>query len=1706
MIKLFTGRAGRSFAKSVSLLLTLMMMFLLLPAATLAGADSVRTAAEEPVTFSEPTIELKLPQEALAVGTNFEAELWVYNIEGVKSANMCFDPDVNAVFRDPADDSPITTGDSFAAAIKLEDGHDLTAADFVNTPVSMSRWQLRWDSPEGLSADEKGVKVATISLQMAQKGIPQFNWKQIATTECALYAGTGGSGPGGLYNTLSGPGGAKKLEKAITRVDTGQGEIENTAPARQSGVPAATTAETTADKAYELDLSPVFEDADSDELTYKVSVNGASYVAAAKNYSYKPSAEGTVTLVFKANDGTVDSADTYTVTLTVKKAEVLPVPEQIAVSLDGEQEGVYLYDGKIYCFTDLTEGNQIKLKADVFPEGSDPEVVWLSDASGVSINEDGLLTFNAADWNRTAHITVYSKQGGFYGVKCTIDCFKVVSTDAKIYVLPSDTLDFTMVDGVSVPESTCVFSDPIYTADLDWAVGDESVASVEVTPSMVFVSGVGPGTTEVTATAKFDDSFKYSLPVTVTEADGVPVEDVRVLYSYEEVSRKSLVEGNSIDFTVECDPWYTTDAVTVECEDPGIAAVELKDGWWFTLTGLATGTTDITVRVGEITKKLSITVLTDDGTPRFTTLFQGGEYPVYSSDGSYSYTTESIKFDHDINPDITDYKAALENKFINLQPRATWDTAKFDGDLEVYYADTDTTVQSTWQPGSYGNYFESKINLHEGENIVSFKLTSWEDPEISTTYTFTINRLAEVATEDSSINRIEIAPSERALMSGLKAHGAVEGSLLYQKDGAWTTVSTRDKSKVDGALSMEYYAFLGDDVQEITLEPEKANPLTQARIRLAGGQLVDAVDKLTLDSDGETVFKLETISGLNYDAYLESGTSDPWTADSVYTLHIVRIAANKAQIKEMKLKDVELLSQAAKFCTPQHPSFEINSAEVAGFTFPIPDHEMAVFYEGAENTAAMSFTMGEGLDVYFAADYYAELEDCVKLFPDSKGEYAVNLSAKSSAGSWGYNTIIVIRETDDYTLQATYNIPVYQVNADEAGKLDMPDTIVEYLPVASQYTNADNRLTGIYGLYPEKSLTGNGKWWSPISAGNFGGYITYYYEDAVTDDPNNPYGVDFIVYGNSNGGSGFSEPGNVLVSEDGNTWYTLAGSEHYDKNVEWNHTVTYSKNADGRSTDWADGSSAGTLDYTYPRQELYPLADFGDSLTLSGVTAMSGGGGPSDWGSGVPFLPAFGYADVRMNALNVSGTGENTTLSGESMNPYLPVYSVGSGIAPKTGEYYEYGGDNFDLAWAVDENGLPVQLDAVHYIRVQTASFIDGGAIGEKSTEVNAVTRAKAESALVGKTEAPRIFVDGTEIQLTDGQYIYDAALANGGEVEVEAGDASVYINNKRAAGRTFESAPEKGVVRIIVQEGEKEPFIAYLKVAEGQVTRIAGDNRYDTSAKTALDAYPEGAETVIIARGDDQGGFADALAAGCLAGVENAPILLTSTGSLPQEIEAAVKKLGAKKAYVLGGELAVSRAVADKLKSLGLEVERIQGDNRYATAAAIAAKGGQTDTAIVVSGFAPADSLVAGPLAFSNKYPILLVDKNSVPAETKKAIADLGIEKIIVVGGENAVSRAVYNELNAQERYAGQSRIETSLDVAEKAFAEAKDFSIVGYLKLADAVGAAVNGNPIIYVKDNISDVKDYLTGAAAANFTIFGGTLAVSDTVENDLKELLQ
>lgn len=90
----------------------------------------------------------------------------------------------------------------------------------------------------------------------------------------------------------------------------------NTPPARKSGVNENDTASVAVNKAYSVSLNTKFDDIDGDNLTYKVKINGGTEVAADESYSYTPSAVGTDTLVFRANDGKADSTDTYTLELS----------------------------------------------------------------------------------------------------------------------------------------------------------------------------------------------------------------------------------------------------------------------------------------------------------------------------------------------------------------------------------------------------------------------------------------------------------------------------------------------------------------------------------------------------------------------------------------------------------------------------------------------------------------------------------------------------------------------------------------------------------------------------------------------------------------------------------------------------------------------------------------------------------------------------------------------------------------------------------------------------------------------------------------------------------------------------------------------------------------------------------------------------------------------------------------------------------------------------------------------------------------------------------------------------------------------------------------------------------------------------------------------------------------------------------------------
>jgi len=297
-------------------------------------------------------------------------------------------------------------------------------------------------------------------------------------------------------------------------------------------------------------------------------------------------------------------------------------------------------------------------------------------------------------------------------------------------------------------------------------------------------------------------------------------------------------------------------------------------------------------------------------------------------------------------------------------------------------------------------------------------------------------------------------------------------------------------------------------------------------------------------------------------------------------------------------------------------------------------------------------------------------------------------------------------------------------------------------------------------------------------------------------------------------------------------------------------------------------------------------------------------------------------------------------------------------------------------------------------------------------------------------------------------------------------------------------------------------------EASDSGVKSIAGQDRFETSAKIATEAYNK-ADTVIITRGDDNEEIADGLAASVLAGVLDAPILITRQDSIPSVIASTIDELEVKEAIILGGPRAVSHSVEQGLRDKGLKVSRIAGNTRIETAALIteeAQKHGElADFAFIVNGYQPADFIVAGPAIFENNAPILQVTENRLPDITKDTIEALDIDNIYIVGGSAVVSDVLERELSRMapvERFSGENRHDTSVEVAKAMYSDAIDYCMVGGHNYADAIGVAVLGKPILYISTSV--IEDYLEQKLTSEslVTIVGGESVADNRMVQEIQ----
>ncbi|MYF28084.1 MAG: hypothetical protein F4169_04345 [Gammaproteobacteria bacterium] len=321
----------------------------------------------------------------------------------------------------------------------------------------------------------------------------------------------------------------------------------------------------------------------------------------------------------------------------------------------------------------------------------------------------------------------------------------------------------------------------------------------------------------------------------------------------------------------------------------------------------------------------------------------------------------------------------------------------------------------------------------------------------------------------------------------------------------------------------------------------------------------------------------------------------------------------------------------------------------------------------------------------------------------------------------------------------------------------------------------------------------------------------------------------------------------------------------------------------------------------------------------------------------------------------------------------------------------------------------------------------------------------------------------------------------------------------------------------------------------------FAGQDRYDTAlrlaknfatAKGGLGAVP----TAFVASGET---LVDSISVAGLAGYVDAPILLTSGDMLHGGVADFIEDYGVGMVYVLGGTAAVSDSVVTAIEALSNspKVTRIAGADRYATAAAIAAKidtdstwcGTDAVSAVLING--ATDMLGYGvavqTVAYRLQLPVLMTAADELPDATAEYITANDVEHVQIIGGTGAVSADVAAALttlgvDTVARVDGDSASAVSVALAQMAgngcsddlapvsstrvaLVRANPDGVVGAPALATSIDGGNLVAPLIVGDTLPASVRDYLAatpqniGGIRLNLGIvaIGGTAAVSESV---------
>jgi len=366
--------------------------------------------------------------------------------------------------------------------------------------------------------------------------------------------------------------------------------------------------------------------------------------------------------------------------------------------------------------------------------------------------------------------------------------------------------------------------------------------------------------------------------------------------------------------------------------------------------------------------------------------------------------------------------------------------------------------------------------------------------------------------------------------------------------------------------------------------------------------------------------------------------------------------------------------------------------------------------------------------------------------------------------------------------------------------------LIEYKPAPGQHINIENIGT------PEAAQKMTENFSSLVSLGSFGGYIILGFEKACVNHPDNPYGIDFTIFGNAFSGS--SEPGVVWVMKDENqnglpddTWYEIAGSHHFHSKTVQNYEVTYFKTnsrdvfwkGNSSETGWVLANSFNTQEY-FPTQQYFPQYPR-DSVTFRGTLLHP----EIDFSNNQKIKinpPAFGYADSHPRQ--------------QGIDLFVP-------DNPYTKEIEGAGGDPIDISWAVDSLGNYVELDSIHFVKIVSGSLATVGWLGEISTDVAWVEAVKPNPAISGKENLLVVYQHPTKVLVGDSFQLEAAFFEKGRKTEANFTFSSQNKEILTTETSGWVKAQSNGETEILISV-KTEMETVTLKVVEPEFIQLLTD------------------------------------------------------------------------------------------------------------------------------------------------------------------------------------------------------------------------------------------------------------------------------------------